>query len=86
MKKCEERQEKILQYMKDTIRERCFPPTVREICAATGLKSTSTVHAHLKTLERLGYITREAGHNRSIRVEGETSGFGCGGSESAGTA
>lgn len=48
------------------------PPTVREICAATGLKSTSTVHAHLKTLERLGYITREAGHNRSIRVEGET--------------
>ena len=48
------------------------PPTVREICAATGLKSTSTVHAHLKTLERLGYITREAGLNRSIRVEGET--------------
>ena len=36
------------------------PPTVREICAATGLKSTSTVHAHLKTLERLGYITRAA--------------------------
>ena len=48
------------------------PPTVREICAATGLKSTSTVHAHLKTLERLGYISREAGLNRSIRVEGET--------------
>ena len=48
------------------------PPTVREICAATGLRSTSTVHAHLKTLERLGYITREAGLNRSIRVEGET--------------
>lgn len=47
------------------------PPTVREICAATGLKSTSTVHAHLKTLERLGYITREAGLNRSIRIEGE---------------
>ena len=45
---------------------------MREICAATGLKSTSTVHAHLKTLERLGYITREAGLNRSIRVEGET--------------
>ncbi len=48
------------------------PPTVREICAATGLRSTSTVHAHLKTLERLGYIPREAGLNRSIRVEGET--------------
>ena len=48
------------------------PPTVREICTATGLRSTSTVHAHLKTLERLGYISRGAGLNRSIRVEGET--------------
>lgn len=47
-----------------------IPPTVREICAATGLRSTSTVHAHLKTLERLGYITRDAGLNRSIRIEG----------------
>ena len=49
---------------------RGVPPTVREICAATGLRSTSTVHAHLKTLERLGYITRDAGLNRSIRLEG----------------
>ena len=48
------------------------PPSVREICAATGLRSTSTVHAHLKTLERLGYIHREAGLNRSIRIEGGT--------------
>ena len=48
------------------------PPTVREICTATGRRSTSTVHAHLKTLERLGYISRGAGLNRSIRVEGET--------------
>ena len=48
------------------------PPSVREICAATGLRSTSTVHAHLKTLERLGYIHREAGLNRSIRLEGGT--------------
>ncbi len=46
------------------------PPSVREICAATGLRSTSTVHAHLKTLERLGYITRGAGQNRSIKIEG----------------
>lgn len=48
------------------------PPTVREICAATGLHSTSTVHAHLKTLEKLGYISRDAGLNRSIRIEGST--------------
>ncbi len=48
------------------------PPTVREICAGTGLRSTSTVHAHLKTLERLGYISRDAGLNRSIHIEGST--------------
>ena len=54
MKKCEERQEKILQYMKDTIRERCFPPTVREICAALDIKSTSTVFKDLKVLEEKG--------------------------------
>jgi len=46
------------------------PPSVREICKATGLHSTSTVHAHLKTLERLGYIHREAGLNRAIRIDG----------------
>ncbi len=46
------------------------PPSVREICAATGMRSTSTVHAHLKTLERLGYISRGAGQNRSIHIEG----------------
>ena len=54
MKKCEERQEKILQYMKDAIRERCFPPTVREICAALDIKSTSTVFKDLKVLEEKG--------------------------------
>lgn len=48
------------------------PPSVREICAATGLRSTSTVHAHLKTLEKLGYISRGAGTNRSIHIEGTT--------------
>lgn len=63
------------QKVYDFLRQKVYggvPPTVREICAATGLRSTSTVHAHLKTLERLGYITREAGLNRSIRVEGES--------------
>ena len=47
-----------------------IPPSVREICAATGLKSTSTVHAHLKALENLGYISRDAGLNRAIHIEG----------------
>ena len=47
-----------------------MPPSVREICAATGLRSTSTVHSHLKSLEALGYITRDAGLNRSIHIVG----------------
>ena len=47
-----------------------IPPTVREICAATGIKSTSTVHAILSTLEDQGYITRDAKFSRSIRIAG----------------
>ena len=62
-------QQKILDYIKQTA-PTGVPPTVREICAATGLSSTSTVHSHLKTLERLGYISRDRGLNRSIRLEG----------------
>lgn len=62
-------QQKVYDFLRKEA-PRGIPPTVREICAATGLRSTSTVHAHLKTLERLGYISREAGLNRSIRIEG----------------
>ncbi len=62
-------QQKVYDYLREAMGSG-IPPTVREICVATGLRSTSTVHAHLKTLERLGYITREAGLNRSIRIEG----------------
>lgn len=47
-----------------------LPPTVREICTAAGIKSTSTVHAYLKTLEDEGYISRQSGLNRAIRVKG----------------
>ena len=61
-------QQKVYDFLRKEA-PRGIPPTVREICAATGLRSTSTVHAHLKTLERLGYISREAGLNRSIRIE-----------------
>ena len=46
------------------------PPTVREICAATGIRSTSTEHMNLKALEEGGYISRQAGRNRSIQLEG----------------
>lgn len=62
-------QQKILEFLKDRARDG-LPPSVREICAATGLRSTSTVHAHLKMLEENGYISRDAGLNRAIHVVG----------------
>jgi repressor LexA len=45
-----------------------YPPTVREICRAVGLNSSSTVHSHLKALERKGYIKRSRGKPRAIKV------------------
>lgn len=62
-------QQKVYDYLLKTM-PTGVPPTVREICNATGMRSTSTVHAHLKTLERLGLITRDPHLNRSIRIEG----------------
>ena len=69
MKPLTKSQQKIYDFLKDRS-QFGIPPSVREICAATGLKSTSTVHAHLKTLENLGYISRDAGLNRAIHIEG----------------
>ena len=69
MKKLSKSQQKIYDFLKDRS-QYGIPPSVREICAATGLKSTSTVHAHLKALENLGYISRDAGLNRAIHIEG----------------
>lgn len=63
-------QQLVYDYLCSTMSERAVPPSVREICAATGLRSTSTVHSHLKSLEALGYITRDAGLNRSIHIVG----------------
>ena len=69
MKPLTKSQQKIYAFLKDRS-QYGIPPSVREICAATGLKSTSTVHAHLKALENLGYISRDAGLNRAIHIEG----------------
>lgn len=68
MKKLNASQKKILDFLKESADR--IPPSVREICQATGLKSTSTVHAHLKTLEEMGYIERNSGLNRSVRLVG----------------
>ena len=64
------RQRKVFNFLKDYISQNGYPPSVREICDATGAKSTSTVHAYLKTLEDEGYISRQSGLNRAIRVKG----------------
>ena len=69
MKKLSKSQQKIYDFLKEKA-QYGVPPSVREICAATGLKSTSTVHAHLRSLEEMGYISRQAGMNRSIHIEG----------------
>lgn len=65
-----ESQQKVYDYLKYRL-ENGLPPTVREICRATGLKSTSSVHAHLRSLEKAGYITRDEGLNRAIHIAGE---------------
>ena len=59
----------VLSYLKKTMGN-SIPPTVREICEATGIRSTSTVHAALSSLEELGYIERDAKSSRSIRLSG----------------
>ena len=62
------REEQILQLISDQIEERGYPPSVREIGQAVGLKSTSTVHGYLSSLERKGYIRRDAAKPRAIEV------------------
>lgn len=62
------KQEEILNYMKEEILTKGYPPTVREICQAVHLKSTSSVHAHLASLEKLGLIERDPTKPRAIEI------------------
>lgn len=66
MKKCELRQSAILEYMKQIISEKGFPPTIREICQALDIKSTSTVHKDLEILEASGLVTKDPTKPRTI--------------------
>jgi len=63
-----DRQVRILDFLIDTIRTRGYPPSVREIGAAVGLRSSSTVHSHLDKLEKLGYIRRDPTRSRAIEI------------------
>jgi len=67
-KQLTKKQEEILEFIKKRIKEKGYPPAVREICEATGLKSTSTVHGHLTRLEKKGYIRRDPSKPRAIEI------------------
>ena len=71
MKPLTAKQQKVLSFLQERA-QTGVPPTVREICIAAGIKSTSTVHTYLKILEEGGYIERNGRLNRSIRMPGET--------------
>ena len=62
------KQREILEYLKSQIVNRGYPPAVREICEAVKLKSTSSVHSHLETLEKNGYIRRDPSKPRAIEI------------------
>ena len=63
-----DKQVAIFEYIKEQQLLKGYPPSVREICSAVGLKSTSTVHAHLNKLEKLGYIRRDPTKPRAIEI------------------
>lgn len=62
------KQQRIYDYLRLTILEKGFPPSVREICAEMGLSSPSTVHAHLSALAEKGYIRRDPARPRAIEI------------------
>lgn len=66
--KISEKQREILEYIKHEILQRGYPPAVREICEAVNLKSTSSVHSHLETLEKNGFIRRDPTKPRAIEI------------------
>ena len=66
------KQQEILDYIKAQILNKGYPPAVREICEAVHLKSTSSVHSHLETLEKNGYIRRDSTKPRAIEIVDDT--------------
>ena len=66
--KLTDKQEQILEYLKECILKKGYPPAVREICDAVNLRSTSSVHSHLETLEKKGYIRRDPTKPRAIEI------------------
>lgn len=66
--KISKKQSEILEFMKNYIQDKGYPPSVREMCIGVNLKSTSSVHSHLETLEKNGYIRRDPSKPRAIEI------------------
>ncbi|HHV99476.1 MAG TPA: transcriptional repressor LexA [Clostridiaceae bacterium] len=67
-KKLNEKQQQILDFVNRQVKEKGYPPSVREICSAVGFKSTSTVHSYIKKLEELGLIEKDPTKPRALKV------------------
>ena len=59
MKNLTPKQREVLEFISNTVAERSYPPSVREICAGVGIRSTATVHSYLKELAEMGYLTKD---------------------------
>lgn len=68
MEPLKDRERKILTYMKEEIKKKGYPPTVREMCTALGIKSTSTTHKDLENLELKGYIRKDPAKPRALMI------------------
>ncbi len=68
MKPLTPQQQRVLDYISREVSERGYPPSVREICAALGFRSSSTAHRYLAVLEEMGYLERAADRPRAIRI------------------
>lgn len=75
MNKISKKQSEILEYIKVKVKEKGYPPSVREICEAVSLKSTSTVHGHLTKLEENGFIRRDLTKPRAIEILSDSEDF-----------
>ena len=70
MNKLEPKEQLVFDYIKENIRTRGYSPSIRDICSALNIRSTSTVHTCLERLEQKGYIQKEGGKSRTVRIEG----------------
>lgn len=70
MKPLNDKEREMYEYIRETIKNEGYAPTVRDIRASLGIKSTATVHLYLQKLEDKGYIVREQGKSRTIRIDG----------------